>query len=191
MHSQAIGRRSNGARATNAPFRSPTLPKETDPSRQVSPCALGQIENPRGFASKSNPTTKCASSWAMVPGSDSKAMRHMELRTARSSATKISTNATLGTKPAWERYERRYSMRSLCNTPGQIAMSREPLHAIVDAGKNCHDATNCQTAERRVRRLTVQLRPLTTLSSHWTYSEADGQRTKPAGLTGGSTSPNA
>jgi len=33
-------------------------------------------------------------------------------------------------------------MRSLCNTPGQIAMSREPLHAIVDAGKNRHDATS-------------------------------------------------
>ena len=66
----------------------------------------------------------------------------MELRTARRSATKISTNATLGMKPVWKRYERRYSMRSLCNTPGQIAMSWE-LAAKAEKGKKNGNQTLC------------------------------------------------
>jgi len=66
MHSQAIG---EGATERERQTRrsEPDIAKGDRSSRQVSPCALGQIENHAASPAKSNPTTKCASSWAMVP----------------------------------------------------------------------------------------------------------------------------
>jgi hypothetical protein len=70
---------------------------------------------------KSSPSTEtsgCSKWHARYAKRDPRPERESAARSDRA-------NATLGMKPVWEKYESRYSMRSLCNTPGQIAMSWE------------------------------------------------------------------